>query len=156
MSDLITSKLFFYFFLLEQDRTQAIVDSVLGGAHDGELFLESRLSENLVYDDGRLRVGDLDTRLGFGLRCVTGDASGYAHGSEFSHDALSRARDAVVAVKRGYKGVVAMDAPVSTNRHLYPEDNLIESVPFSKKVALLEEIDAFVREQDPNVRQVRV
>ena len=156
MSNTITSKLFFGKAGLEQGETQAIVDSALGDAHDGELFLEYRLSENLLYDDGRLRVGDFDTRQGFGLRCVAGDASGYAHGSELSHDALSRARDAVTAVKRGHEGVVAMDAPVSTNRHLYSEDNPIESVPFAKKVALLEEVDAFVREKDPDVKQVRV
>ena len=156
MSDTTTLKLFFENTGLEQGETQTIVDSALGDAHDGELFLEYRLSENLLYDDGRLRVGDFDARQGFGLRCVAGDASGYAHGSELSHDALSRARNAVIAVRRGHEGAIAMDAPVSTNRHLYSEDNPIESVSFAKKVALLEEVDAFVREQDPDVRQVRV
>ena len=156
MSNETTSKLFFHQGGLEAGETQAIVDSTLGDAHDGELFLEYRLSENLHYDDGRLRVGDFDTRQGFGLRCVVDDASGYAHGSELSYDALSRARSAVVAVKHGHEGVVAMGAPSSTNRHLYSEDNPIEAVPFARKVALLEEVDAFVRAQDSNVRQVRV
>ena len=133
-----------------------IIDSALGGADDGELFLEYRLSENLLYDDGRLRVGDFDTRQGFGLRCVVGDTSGYAHGSEISHDVLFRASDAVTGVKRGHEGIIAMDAPVSANRHLYSEDSPIESVAFAKKIALLEEVDAFIREQDLDVRQVRV
>ena len=110
MGNTTTSKLFFGNTGLEQGKTQMVVDSALSGACDGELFLEYRLSENLVYDDGRLCVGDIDMRKGFGLRCVVGDASGYAHGSELSHGALSRARDAVVAVKRGHEGVVAMDA----------------------------------------------
>ena len=38
--------------------------------------------------------------------CVAGDASGYAHGSEFFHDALSCARDAVTEVKRDHEGVI--------------------------------------------------
>ena len=52
-------------------------------------------------------VGDFDTRQGFGLPCVAGDASGYAHGSELSCDALSRARDVVKAVKRSHENVIA-------------------------------------------------
>ena len=152
----ITETLFFQQAGLEPDATRRIVDDALAGAHDGELFLEYRLSENLLYDDGRLRVGDFDTRQGFGLRCVSGDASGYAHGNELSHEALRRAAGAVVAAKQGREGVVAMDAPVATNRHLYSEDNPIEEVSFERKVALLEEIDAFLRAQDSCVRQVRV
>ena len=31
---------------------------------DGELFMEYMLPENLLHDDGRLRVGDFDTRQG--------------------------------------------------------------------------------------------
>ena len=54
------------------------------------------------------------------------------------------------------RGAVAMDAPVVTNRHLYSDDNPSESVPFAKKAELLEEVDAFVREQDKNAKQVRV
>ena len=152
----ITERLFFQQAGLEPEATGRIVDDALAGAHDGELFLEYRLSENLLYDDGRLRVGDFDTRQGFGLRCVSGEASGYAHGNELSHEALRRAASAVIAAKQGREGVVAMRSPVATNRHLYSEDNPIEEVPFERKVALLEEIDAFLRAQDSCVRQVRV
>ena len=39
---------------MEQGETQKMVNSVLGEAHDGELFPEYRLSDNLLYDDGCL------------------------------------------------------------------------------------------------------
>lgn len=152
----ITDRLFFGQAGLDRDETQRIVDSTMDSAHDGELFLEYRLSEQLVYEDGRLQLGDFDTCQGFGLRCVAGEASGYAHSSELSRAALVRAADAAVAAKRGHEGALAMDAPVSTNRHLYAEDNPIENVSFARKVALLEEIDAFLRDRDSCVRQVRV
>lgn len=152
----ITEKLFFEQAGLDRDETQRIVDSTLTSAHDGELFLEHRLSEQLLFDDGRLRVGDFDTHQGFGLRCVAGEASGYAHSNELSPAALGRAADAVVAAKRGHDGAVAMDAPIATNRHLYAEDNPIEEVSFARKIELLQEIDAFLRDRDSSVRQVRV
>jgi len=40
------------------------------GADDGELFLEYRQSEALVFDNGRLKQATYDTAQGFGLRAV--------------------------------------------------------------------------------------
>ncbi len=55
MSDLAaTDELFFTRAGLDQRRVEAIVTESLHGADDGELFLEYRQSESLVFDDGRL------------------------------------------------------------------------------------------------------
>src|SRR5579864_5877835 len=94
----------------------------LEGADDGELFLEYRQSEALVFDNGRLKQATYDTAQGFGLRAVKDDAVGYAHASDLSEEALARAADAVRAVKGGYSGVYA-GAPARSNVHLYGEDN---------------------------------
>src|SRR5690606_655298 len=72
---------------------------------------------------------------------------------EMTLSALKRAADAAGAVTRGYSGDYA-DAPVGTNRRLYTQDNPIGSPTFEEKVALLTEIDAYLRGKDPKVRQV--
>ncbi|MGB5068146.1 MAG: metalloprotease TldD, partial [Albidovulum sp.] len=41
--------------LLDPDRALTILRDATAGADDGELFLERRRSEALVFDDGRLR-----------------------------------------------------------------------------------------------------
>src|SRR6266702_3802444 len=74
------------------------------GADDGELFLEYRQSEMLVFDNGRLKQATYDTAQGFGLRAVKGEAVGYAHASDLSDAALARAADTVRAVQGGYSG----------------------------------------------------
>ena len=51
----------------------------LKGADDGEMFLEYRQSESLVFDDERLKSASFDTSQGFGLRSVSGETTGYAH-----------------------------------------------------------------------------
>src|SRR5437764_14595885 len=74
------------------------------GADDGELFVEYRQSEALVFDNGRLKQATYDTAQGFGLRAVKADAVGYAHASDLSDEALARAVEAVRAVRGGYSG----------------------------------------------------
>src|SRR6187431_3486034 len=92
---------------LDKQSTAKILKHGLEGADDGELFLEYRQSEMLLFDNGRLKQATYDTDQGFGLRAVKDDAVGYAHASDISEAAISRAADAVRAVKGGHSGKYA-------------------------------------------------
>jgi len=154
MSSLATTDdLFFNRAGLDRNRVEALVDDALGGADDGELFLEYRQSESLSFDDGCLKSASFDTSQGFGLRAVAEEAAGYAHSSELSHAAIGRAVETVKAVRSGSGGTMA-GAPAGTNRILYTDENPLGLVPFETKVALLSDIDGYARAKDPRVRQV--
>jgi len=138
---------------LDRPRLAKIVSRGLDGADDGELFLEYRQSEALVFDNGRLKQAIYDTSQGFGLRAVKDEAVGYAHASDISEAAIERAADAVRAVKGGYSGEYAAP-PARTNVKLYGEDSPLAAPAFDAKARLLEAIDAYTRAKDPRVRQV--
>ena len=140
---------------LDRDAVRREVARGLAGADDGELFLEYSQTEALTFDNGRLKQATYDTSQGFGLRAVKDDAVGYAHSSEVSLKALTRAADAVLAVRGGYAGTFAAPPP-RTNVKLYGDDNPLDAPGFEAKVKLLAEIDAYVRDKDPRVRQVTV
>ena len=140
---------------LDRDDVRRELLRGLQGADDGELFLEYSQSEALGFDNGRLKQATYDTAQGFGLRAVKDDAVGYAHSSDVSIPALIRAADAVSAVRGGYNGTFAA-APSHTNVKLYHDDNPLDAPGFEAKVKLLAEIDAYVRDKDPRVRQVSV
>ncbi|WP_299554241.1 metalloprotease TldD [uncultured Tateyamaria sp.] len=137
------------------DRTVAlqVLRDATAGADDGELFLERRRSEALVYDDGRLKTASYDAAQGFGLRAVRGEVAGYAHSTEISESALRRASEtARLAVGDG--GGTLADAPRSTNSQLYTSDDPIAGASFPIKLETLKEIDAYVRDLDSRVVQV--
>ncbi|MBU0740343.1 MAG: metalloprotease TldD [Alphaproteobacteria bacterium] len=136
----------------EATLTRRVADAIKG-ADDGELFVEHAQAESLTFDNGRLKGGSFNTDQGFGLRAVADEAVGYAHSGELSLAALSRAADAVGAVTHGYSGSYAT-APQRTNAKLYGDGNPIGSPTFEEKVKLLSEIDAYLRDKDPKVRQV--
>ncbi|MGA2940921.1 MAG: DNA gyrase modulator, partial [Xanthobacteraceae bacterium] len=121
---------------LDRPRLAKIVSRGLDGADDGELFLEYRQSEALVFDNGRLKQATYDTSQGFGLRAVKDEAVGYAHASDVSEAAIERAADAVRAVKGGYSGHYA-EPPARTNVKLYGEDSPLASPGFEEKAQLL-------------------
>ena len=140
---------------LDDGRTKKTVDDALAGCDDGELFLEYVQSESLAFDDGKLKSASYDTTQGFGLRAVAGDATGFAHASALDEQALNRAAATVKAIRAGHSGKLD-ETPRGTNRLLYADDNPIDGVPFARKVKLLEEINAYVRDKEPKARQVSV
>lgn len=139
--------------LLPLDEAIRILRAAADGADDGELFVERRKSEALVFDDGRLRSASYDASEGFGLRAVCREVTGYAHSTDVSIPSLKRAADTVrLAVGDG--GGTLADAPPATNRHLYTDADPIAGIDFPVKVETLKAIDAFARDLDPRVVQV--
>jgi len=138
---------------MDRGRVQQVVDQALKGSDDGELYLEYCQSESFSFDDNRLKAATFDTSQGFGLRAVAGEATGYAHASDISEDAIARAANTVRAVAQGYSGTAAA-APSRSNVKLYTDIDPLETAGFEKKVKLLEEMNAYARARDGRVRQV--
>ncbi len=138
---------------LDEGRALAILQGATDGADDGELFLERRRSESLVFDDGRLKTASYNAAEGFGLRAVHGETAGYGHATELSEAALRRAAEtARLAVGAG--GGTAAETPARTNKKLYAELDPLDDAPFAVKVDLLREMDAYARGLDSSVVQV--
>ncbi len=138
---------------LDKESALSILKSATDGADDGELFLERRRAEVLVFDDGRVKTASYDASEGFGLRAVRGETAGYAHSTEISEAALRRAAEAArLAVGDG--GGIWADAPRPTNRRLYSDTDPIAVTAFPAKLEILREIDAFARGLDTSVVQV--
>jgi TldD protein len=148
-----TNDLFFDRTGMDRGRVQRLVDDALKGSDDGELFLEYRQSESFSFDDGRLKAAAFDTMQGFGLRSVAGEATGYAHASELSEDAIKRAAETVRAVASGHSGVAAA-SPQRTNARLYTDIDPLGTAGFEAKVKLLQEMNEYARSKDPRVKQV--
>lgn len=142
-------------FDVSRETIERVVKDTLTHADDGELFLEYRESEALMFDNGRLKTGSFNQDCGFGLRAVAGEATGYAHAGELSLAALNRASEAASAVTQGYNGTYTA-APRGTNHRLYSEISPLGAPSFEAKVALLQKIDAYLRDKNEQVRQVSI
>lgn len=140
---------------MDAGRVDALVSDSLVGMDDGELFLEYVQSESLTFDDGRIKSASYNTSQGFGLRSVLGEVSGFAHSSDVSEDAIRRAAETVRAIATGESASHSLkltpNAPIVP---LYTSDNPLAEVEFPAKVAVLADIDAYLRAKDSRIKQV--
>jgi TldD protein len=135
---------------LTSDRAVALTEDALANADDGELFLEYRQSENLVFDDGQLRTASFrrsprlrlarDQRRSIGLR---------PFGRHFRSRHQAGGRDGARGAARLGRRQRRPGAYQRTS--LYAPDNPVEQMSFEDKVALLREVDSL----HPRARRAR-
>jgi len=138
---------------LDETRALAILREAVAGAEDGELFLERRRLEALGFDDGRLKTASYDAATGFGLRSVLGGTAGYAHATELTEAALTRAAETARLAARNGGGVMAAPPP-GTNARRYDALDPVGEAALGAKIDMLREVDAYLREKDARVVQV--
>ncbi len=144
----------FLYRTLDPDEAQRLAHRHLAAHDDGELYLQYAVSEAFGFDDGRLKTADYNVSSGFGLRGVVGEMTAFAHASEISATAIDRAA-ATLQLLDPAEGPHAAPPP-RTNRALYTGSDPLVAIPFAKKVALCQQIDAAARARDPRVEQVSV
>jgi TldD protein len=139
---------------LTPDSALGLTADALKGCDDGELYLQYTASESFGFDDGRLKTADFNTTAGFGLRGVSGETTAFAHANELSESAIRRAAETMAVLDPASAPRPA--PPRRTNATLYTDSDPLSLVPFAKKVALCQQVDAAARARDPRVVQVAV
>ncbi|HEY9552450.1 metalloprotease TldD [Allosphingosinicella sp.] len=154
MNSLADPRRFLYRNDLSPEAAQRLTAEALKRCDDGELYLQYTASEAFGFDDGRLKTADFNTHAGFGLRGVSGETTAFAHANDLSEAAIRRAAE-TMAMLDPAKGAKA-PPPRRTNVNLYTDADPLSLVPFAKKVALCQQVDAAARARDPRVVQVSV
>jgi TldD protein len=139
---------------LDPDEAKRLAARHLAHCDDGELYLQFEASEAFGFDDGRLKTADYHSSSGFGLRGVSGETTAFAHANEISAAAIERAA-ATLKLLDPIRGAPAA-APQRTNQAMYGREDPLAGIPFARKVALCQEIDAAARARDSRVAQVSV
>ncbi|WP_140985163.1 metalloprotease TldD [Asticcacaulis tiandongensis] len=141
---------------LDIQACQRLFDEAMTGADDGEIFFESRETESLVFDDGRLKGANYGADQGFGLRIVSDETIGFANAAELSLEAIRRAADAAAQAKQGKALSLSLSTsnPPRSNQRYYGAHDPISDMDFAAKIALLESINAYARDKHSGVVQV--
>ncbi|MBT1065991.1 metalloprotease TldD [Bowmanella sp. Y26] len=148
--------------LSASELTQADLQEALGliYQHDNDfadLYFQSSQHESWVLEDGIIKEGSYNIERGVGVRAVSGEKTGFAYSDEISRQALHQACQAARSITRqgGNHQVKAFSAAQS-QKALYEGRNPILDLSDQDKINLLKSMDAYVRQQEPDISQVVV
>src|SRR5713101_4431965 len=143
-------------FGLSASALDRLLGSELAGRVDhADLFLEYRVSEELVLEEGAVKKASRHVSQGAGIRAQSGERTGYAHTDDLAlpnlEEAARQAR--AIADRASTSAVVAVGAHGAPH-DLYPLAEPPTATDLDRKIKLLGRMDAEARGLDPRVRQV--
>jgi TldD protein len=143
-------------FGLTSSTLERLLGSTLARRVDhADLYLEYRVSEELMLEEGAVKKAARHVSQGAGIRAQAGERTGYAHTDDLSlpnlEEAARQAR--AIADQAATSGVVAVGQH-GTPHDLYTLAEPPIAADLGRKIKLLGEVDALARSLDPRVRQV--
>ncbi|HEY7364002.1 MAG TPA: metalloprotease TldD [Methylomirabilota bacterium] len=130
--------------------------TLAGRADDADVYLEYRISEELVLEESVVKKASRHVSQGAGVRAQSGSRTGYAHTDDISvrhlEEAARQAR--AIAADSSSSAVVAVGGGRPHDLYSLAESPIATGL--GGKLELLKSIDQAARAADPRVRQVIV
>jgi TldD protein len=121
-----------------------------------DLYFQSSVHESWVLEDGLVKDGSFNIERGVGVRAVSGEKTGFAYADTISAAALKQAATAARGIAaQGSNGKVKAFSK-SGNSDIYLPCEPLQSLTNTDKVALLHQIEAYIRTLDSRAEQVMV
>lgn len=142
---------------LTEQQLQHVIHTLAGRQIDyADLYFQSTYSESWVLEDGIIKGGSFDIDRGVGVRAMSGEKTGFAYADDILMPALEQAAQAArsIANRGGEQAVKAWHK--MPGHELYQPVNPLHSLTETDKVALLQRVDAYIRQKDSRVVQVSV
>ena len=123
------------------------IDDSLSKFDDGELFVEETFSENVTFDDNKVKSASYDNEKGFGLRGVSDDSVSFYHSSELDEKNLDKALKLLKNRKKNNRNLDSNNQ-LRKNEKLYEPQNPINDFKLDEKIKILEKINNYARKLD--------
>jgi TldD protein len=142
---------------LENRELEAAIGRALGKKVDyADLYFEYQVHEAISLEESLVKKVSKGISQGVGVRAVAQERTGYAYSDDITgENLLSAAKTArYIAEESGKAGIVPLKRGRGPTHDLYPLKTPPIDVPVQEKIALLQQIDAIARRQDPRIKSV--
>src|SRR5881409_3782492 len=139
--------------------TSDLMERVLGGnligkVDDADIYLEYRIIEELVLEEGVVKKASRHVSQGAGVRAQAGTRTGYAHTDDISISNLEEAARQARAIAADARGSAVVAVPNGRPHDLYGLRETPDAADLARKLDLLRSADRAARAADPRVHQV--
>src|SRR5438132_1186440 len=142
-------------FGLSASALDRLLGSQLAGRVDhADLFLEYRVSEELVLEEGAVKKASRHVSQGAGIRAQSGERTGYAHTDDLALPNLEEAARQARAIADSASSSAVVAVGGGKPHDLYTLAETPITAALDRKIELLGQMDAAARAADPRVRQV--
>ncbi|MDC0601454.1 metalloprotease TldD [Aliiglaciecola sp.] len=121
-----------------------------------DIYFQSSQHESWVLEDGIIKDGSYNIERGVGVRAVSGEKTGFAYSDDISPEALTKAAKASRSIASNGGTFEPQKTKLAQFEARYFAQNPILGMEEHQKITLLQDVDKYIRDQEPLATQVVV
>ena len=121
-----------------------------------DIYFQSSQHESWVLEDGIIKDGSYNIERGVGVRAVSGEKTGFAYSDDISPEALTKAAKASRSIASSGGTFEPQKTKPAQFDARYFAQNPILGMEEHQKITLLQDVDKYIRDQEPLATQVVV
>ena len=143
------------------DMDKAILNKVIAkalsrGGEFAEVYLENRISRQIVMEESIFRSGLYGISQGAGVRVISGDKTGYAYTDEITEESLLRAAEVASYVAREGNMVAPIDIAPQSRKSFVTVSRPLEAIADTKRIEVMERANQAAMDYDPRIKMASI
>ncbi len=142
---------------IDKETLQKVISTALQNGGDfAEVYLENRVSRNIVMEESRFKSGLYGVSQGAGVRVISGNKTGYAYTDDITEENLMRAAKIASYVAKEGKSIGPVDINEAKRESFVSIKQPLNEIADSKRIETLERADQAALGYDPKIKMALV
>jgi TldD protein len=144
---------------IEMDKetlAKVIAKALEKGGDFADVYIESRVSRQIVMEESKFKSGLYGISQGAGVRVISGNKTGYAYTDEVTPEKLIRAAEVASYVARNGNKITPVPVAVSERPSYVTVSQPLGDIADEKRIGIIQRADQAAKEYDPKIKMVMV
>jgi TldD protein len=135
---------------------KVIAKALEKGGEFAEVYLENRISRQIVMEESKFKSGLYGISQGAGVRVISGNKTGYAYTEEITEEKLLRAAEVASYVARNSDKIVPVDISQGERKSFITVEQPLAEIADSKRIDVMKRADDAAKSYDPLIKMAMV
>ncbi len=142
---------------VDRETLKKVISAALQNGGDfAEVYLENRVSRNIVMEESRFKSGLYGVSQGAGVRVISGNKTGYAYTDDITEENLMRAAKVASYVAKDGKSMGPIDINDTSRESFVSIKQPLAEITDEQRIETLERADQAALDYDPKIKMALV
>ena len=135
---------------------RVIARALARGGEFADVYLENRVSRQIIMEESLFRSGLYGIAQGAGVRVVSGDKTGFAYTDEITEETLLRAAEVASYVARNSPVTSPVNIAAAERKSFITIEQPLEQIADSKRIEIMERANQAALDYDPRIKMAKI
>ena len=142
---------------MNKETLAKIIAKALGKGGDfADVYLENRISRQIVMEESKFKSGLYGISQGAGVRVISGNKTGYAYTDEITEEKLLRAAEVASYVARNGNQIKPVNISAATYPSFVTVKQHLNEIADEKRIEIIKRADQAAKDYDPRIKMAMV